>query len=151
MNPGLAYLVDTNVLIYAYDAADPAKRRRAIEVLAALASSGTGALSVQVLSEFYVNVTRKPKAPLTAEQARDTSIRLCRSWHVLELEARTHLGAVAGVLQHQMSYWDALLWATAQQSFVPNILTEDQQHGRLIEEIRYLNPFDADFELAQLA
>jgi predicted nucleic acid-binding protein len=73
------YLVDTNVLLYAYDARYPAKRRRAIELMAVLAAAGTGVLSVQVLSEFYVNVTRKPSIPLTPEQARDSSIRLCRS------------------------------------------------------------------------
>ena len=150
-NADPVYLIDTNVLIYAYDAANPFKRRRAIEVLAALARAGSGALSVQVLSEFYTNITRKPRVPLTSEQARDTSIRLCRSWHVLDLTVRTHLDAIAGVAQHGMSYWDALVWATAKQSGVPNIITEDQTHGRLIESVRYFNPFHLDFKMSLLS
>jgi len=151
MDGALAYLVDTNVLIYAYDAADPAKRRRAIDVLAKLASSGLGALSVQVLGEFYINIVRKPAVPLSPQQARDTAIRLCRSWQVLDLTVRTHLDAVSAVTEHQMSYWDALIWATARQDHLPYVITEDQQHGRLVGEIRYLNPFSDEFDLSTFA
>lgn len=146
-----AYLVDTNVLIYAYDAADSDKRRRAIESLVRLRRFRLGALSVQILGEFYTNVTRKPLKPLTPQEARDTSIRLCLSWPVLDLTVRTHLDAVRGVQEYRMSYWDALVWATARENGVRFIVTEDQQHGRLIEDIRYMNPFHAQFDLAMLS
>jgi predicted nucleic acid-binding protein len=69
-----------------------------------LAASSLGALSVQVLGEFYTNVTRKPAIPLTPEQARDTSIRLCRSWPVVDLDIRTFLDALQGVSAHGLSY-----------------------------------------------
>jgi predicted nucleic acid-binding protein len=69
---------------------------------------------------------------------------------VLDLTVRTYLDAVAGVAQYKMSYWDALVWATAKQSGVPNIITEDQTHGRLIDNVRYFNPFNADFDIARL-
>jgi predicted nucleic acid-binding protein len=146
-----AYLVDTNVLIYAYDAADSDKRRRAIESLVRLRRFRLGALSVQILGEFYTNVTKKPQKPLTPQEARDTSIRLCLSWPVLDLTVRTHLDAVRGVQEYRMSYWDALVWATARENGVPFIVTEDQEHGRLIEDIRYMNPFHAKFDLAMLS
>ncbi len=59
-------LVDTNVLVYAYDRSEPEKQRRALEVLDRLA---VGVLSTQVLAEFFVAVTRKIPAPLSAEEA----------------------------------------------------------------------------------
>jgi predicted nucleic acid-binding protein len=151
MDGDLAYLVDTNVLLYAYDAADPVKRRRAIEVLVTLAVSGQGALSVQVLGEFFTNVTRKPAVPLTSEQARDTSIRLCRSWQVLDLTVRTYLDAIDGVARYRFSYWDALIWATAKQNGVANIVTEDQEHGRLFDNVRYLDPFSPSFDMTMIS
>jgi predicted nucleic acid-binding protein len=148
------FLVDTNVLVYAYDSASPLKRRRAIDVLNRLRGSDRGCLSVQVMSEFYTNVTRvtrKPLFPLTPDQAQDSSIRYVRSWYILDLTDRTFLDAVQAVQQHRMSYWDALIWATASQNGVANILTEDQQDGRLIGPIRYHDPFSADFDLSRLA
>jgi predicted nucleic acid-binding protein len=144
------FLVDTNVLIYAYDGASPQKRQRAIDVLGRLRGSDRGCLSVQVMSEFYTNVTRKPLFPLTSDQARDSSIRYVRSWYILDLTDRTFLDAVQAVQVHHMSYWDALIWATASQHGVANILTEDQQDGRLIGPIRYHDPFAVDFDLSRL-
>jgi predicted nucleic acid-binding protein len=149
MNGAPAFLVDTNVLIYAYDAADPAKRQRALDVLAAL-TTGRGALSVQVLGEFYTNVTYKPQVPLTAAEARDSSIRYCLSWPILALTERTFLDALVGVFMYQLSYWDALIWATARENDIPNVVTEDQEHARLIGEVRYLNPFSPAFEMSLL-
>jgi len=51
--------VDTNILIYAHDIDAKAKHNVAKNVLAELWSQRTGVLSLQVLQEFYVNVTRK--------------------------------------------------------------------------------------------
>jgi predicted nucleic acid-binding protein len=145
------YLIDTNVLIYAYDAADSAKQVKALEVLRRARTAGIGALSVQVLGEFYTNITRKPLKPLTVEEAQATALRYCRSWPVLDLTDRTFLDAVGAVAQHRLSFWDALIWGTAMQNRLPYILTEDQQHGRLVGGVRYLNPFDPSFDLAQLS
>ena len=61
--------VDTNVLIYAHDVDAKAKHEIAKTVLRELWSSRTGVLSMQVLQEFYVNVTRK----LTTTVARSTA------------------------------------------------------------------------------
>jgi predicted nucleic acid-binding protein len=150
MNARQDFLVDTNVLIYVYDASSPEKRRRAMEVMDRLFDSGRGSLSVQVLGEFYTNVTRKPLLPLTRNQAHDSSIRLTRSWPIWGLTERIFVNAIQGVAAHSLSYWDALLWATAGENGVSNILTEDQQHSRIVGGIRYLNPFADDFDLALL-
>jgi predicted nucleic acid-binding protein len=147
---GPAYLIDTNVLVYAYDTADALKQLISTDVLRRLAN-GRGAFSVQVLGEFFVNVTRKPRFPLTPEEARRTSINLCRSWPVLDLDVRTYLDAVRAVDAHRLSFWDALVWGTAMQNGVPFIVTEDQQHERLVEDVRYLNPFTSGFDLARLS
>ena len=148
---GSAYLIDTNILIYAYDTAEPAKRTRAWEVLRHVRRERTGVLSVQILNEFYSNVTRKLLYPLTVEQARVTAVRFCRSWQILDLTDRTFLDAAGAVSQYQMSFWDALIWGTANQHEVPYVITEDQEHGRLIGPICYLNPYHPNFDLAQLS
>jgi predicted nucleic acid-binding protein len=147
---GSAYLIDTNILIYAYDARDAFKQRRAVDVMRTLQASKLGALSVQVLGEFYVNVTRKPLFPLTVEEARLSSVRLCRSWPVLDVTAHAYLDALQGVSLFKLSFWDALVWATARNGGIGSIVTEDQEHLRLVGDVRYYNPFDQRFDLSML-
>ena len=53
-------------------------------------------------------------------------------------------------MQHQLHYYDSLIWAAAKLNQIQEIVTEDGQHGRVIEGVRYLNPFHADFHLSML-
>src|ERR1700681_143196 len=50
---------DTNVLIYADDKSAPAKQRRALDLVAEHRRARTGVVSMQVLQEYFVTVTRK--------------------------------------------------------------------------------------------
>jgi predicted nucleic acid-binding protein len=149
-NDSSAFFLDTNVLVYAYDPADAAKRTRAMVVLTRLGAQQRGALSAQVLSEFFVTVTRKIEPPLTLEEGEQRVTNYMRSWQVYALTARMVVEAVRGVRQHQLAYWDSLIWATAKLSGVPTVLSEDFTDGRLIEGVRFLNPFAATFDLNRL-
>ena len=146
-----AFLVDSNVLVYAYDQSEGRKRQRAIEVLEAVATGQAGFLSTQILGEFFVTATRKIPSPLSLREASTVVTRYIESWSVIHLTAALVLEALRGVEQHQLHYYDALVWAAAKLHQVQEILTEDGQHGRLIEGVRYLNPFDDKFDMAVLS
>ena len=90
-----AFLVDTNVLVYAYDPSDGAKRERAIAVLDRLGAAQMGALSPQILGEFFVTVTRKIPSPLTPAQAERSLTNYVRSWAVLDLTSAIRPGGRA--------------------------------------------------------
>jgi predicted nucleic acid-binding protein len=148
-----AFLVDTNVLVYAEDAADPAKRVRSVEILERLTLSAKGVLSVQVLNEFFAVVTRgKRRLPprLTKEQAEARCNEFAASWTVLELSLEATKDAMRACRTYSLSYWDALIWSTARLNGVGTLLTEDMQDGRLIEGVRILNPLNPAFDLARL-
>jgi predicted nucleic acid-binding protein len=149
-NASPAFLVDTNVLVYAYDPADPAKRERAIAVLRALQASGLGALSVQVLGEFFSATTKKLNPPLPPSEAGEAVINLYRSWEVFELYLPMVIDAVRGVSAHRFSYWDALIWATAKHNGLPFVLSEDFNDGQVVEGVRIVNPFETSFDLGIL-
>src|SRR5947209_3938316 len=100
-------LVDTNVLVYRWDRADPVKQQRAEVVVDRLASEGIGAFSTQVLGEFVVTVIRKPAVPLPLEAALEEVGRYLRSWVVLDVTPKVVEEAVRGVRAHRMNYWDA--------------------------------------------
>lgn len=149
-NGSSAFLVDTNVLVYAYDPTDGAKRERAIAVLERLGARQTGALSVQISGEFFVAVTRKISCPLTEEEAERSVTNYTRSWVVYALTELVVLEAVRGLRRHHLSYWDSLIWATAKLNGVPNVLSEDFSDGALLDGVRFLNPFAETFDLALL-
>lgn len=149
-NSSSAFLVDTSVLVYAYDPTDGAKRERAITVLKHLGTCQMGALSAQILGEFFVTVTQKIPSPLTEAEAERSVMHYVRSWVVYDLTELVVLEAVRGLRQHRLSYWDSLIWATAKLNGVPNVLSEDFSDGTLLEGVRFLNPFAETFDLALL-
>jgi predicted nucleic acid-binding protein len=149
-NGSSAFLVDTNVLVYAYDPSDGDKRERAIEVLESLGTRQMGSLSAQILGEFFVTVTRKIPLPLTEEEAERSVTNYARSWIVYDLTKFIVLEAMRGLQRHRLSYWDSLIWATAKLNNVPNVLSEDFNEGALLEGVRFLNPFTKTFELTLL-
>ena len=145
------FLVDTNVLVYMYDQNEPVKQDRAIVLYERLLALGLGALSVQVLNEFFNATTRKLKPPLPIVDAIEVVSDLCRAWTVLELQPQQVLEAVRAVQAYKLSYFDALIWATARHHDIPFLLSEDLNDGQLIEGVRIVNPFAPSFDMAILS
>lgn len=143
-------LLDTNVLVYAYDPGDVAKQAKAQQVIERVSGRG-GAVSVQVLGEFYWTVTRKIQPPLSPERAARSVENYLRSWPVLDLTRAVVAEAVRGAASRlQLPYWDALIWATAKLNQVPLVLSEDFADGIFLEGVRFLNPFAPAFDLTLL-
>jgi predicted nucleic acid-binding protein len=143
-------LVDTNVLVYAYDSANTAKQQIALNVLDELVSSGIGVLSVQVLAEFTVAVTRKIANPLNFDAVLNSVQNYLRSWTVIDLTGLIILEAVRGVREYSFSYWDAQIWAAARLNQIPVIYSEDFASGSTVEGVTFINPFDGDFKVTQI-
>jgi predicted nucleic acid-binding protein len=142
-------LVDTNIVVYAYDARDPEKLARARAVLGALVASDRGALSTQVLGEFYSTLVRKEIA--SKSQAEQAVLEYVHSWIAFDVKLPSVVEAVRAARQYQFDYYDALIWATAKLNGVPNILSEDGQDGQVLEGVRRMNPLHPSFDLAMLS
>lgn len=141
-------LVDTNVLVYAYDRAQPTRQQQALAVLDRLALTGTGAITTQVLAEFFVTVTRKLVAPLNVADAYVRVENYLRVWTVYDLSGLVVLEAARGVRDHQLNFWDAQIWAAARLNQLPVVFSEDFNIGATLEGVRFVNPFDPAFQLA---
>jgi predicted nucleic acid-binding protein len=140
-------IVNTNVLLYAYDKSAPVKQPQAVATLDRLVRQGLGVLTSQVLAEFFVNAIRKLEPPLTIEEAYDRVQNYLLSWEVLDLTGAIVLEAVRGTQVYRMSYWDAQIWASARLYQIPVIFSEDFDAGAVIEGVRFVNPFADDFDL----
>ena len=140
-------MVDTNVLLYAYDRGEPVKQPQAEAVLDSLATLRLGVLTPQVLAEFFVNATRKLEPPLTTEEAYDRIQNYLLAWEVLDVRGAIVLEAVRGVRTHKMAYWDAQIWASARLHQIAVIFSEDFNVGAVVEGVRFVNPFADGFDL----
>src|SRR5687768_7199669 len=103
------FLVDTNVLVYMYDQNEPVKRERAIALYERLLALGVGALSVQILNEFFNATTRKLRPRLPIVDAIEVVSDLCSAWKVLDLQNQQVLDAIRAVAAYKLSYFDALI------------------------------------------
>lgn len=133
--------VDTNVLVYAFDASEPAKKARALEILGAYSSRDTPTISTQILQEFYVSVVRKLKVPLSEEDAEAAVQRLCRL-PVVQIDPAVVLAAIRTSRRMRLSFWDALVVQAALEGGCKRLLTEDLHHGTVVDGVlTIVNPF----------
>ena len=134
-----AVFVDSNILIYAHDADAGPKRDRAVERLRPLWESGTGRLSVQVLQEFYVNVTRKLITPVSRSTAREV-VSSYAAWVKEPTTPDTVIRAIDIAEMAQIMFWDALIVASAEEAQATQIYSEDLNAGQTIAGIKIVNP-----------
>lgn len=133
---GRAFL-DTNVLVYAVDDADPEKKKAA---RALLAQAENVVISAQVLNEFYVTVTRKLKPAVDAEAAGHMVRKLARL-QCVPVDAQLVQLALRAGQRWQLSHWDSLVVEAARQSGCVKVLTEDLADGASYDGLVIENPF----------
>jgi predicted nucleic acid-binding protein len=129
---------DTNVLLYGDDESAPVKQRRSRDLVAEHRQAGTGVISLQVLQEYFVNVTRKLGVdPRIARR----KLELLAELDVSIPQVPDVLAAIDLHRLHGFTFWDALILRTAQQAGCTILLSEDFQHGREIDGVTIINPF----------
>jgi len=129
---------DTNILVYADDQENPAKQRRALELFNEHRRSRTGVVSMQVLQEYFVTVTRKLQIDARTARRR---VELLSKFDVVVPEVSDVLAAIDLHRLHGFSFWDALILRAAKQAGCSVLFSEDMQQAREIDGIRIVNPF----------
>ena len=134
-----SHFLDTNILLYSIscDPAETSKRDRAINLL----ERDDGALSVQVLQEFYVQATRATRSDSLSHQIAAGLIATWTRFRVQEITLSILTGALEIKAAHGFSYWDSAIIAAARALGCRTLYTEDMAHGREVEGIAIINPF----------
>lgn len=132
--------VDTNVLLYAYDPSAGERHAKARELVGRLGRERRGALSVQVLQEFYVNATRKIAVPLPPERAL-ARLQVLSRWQAHSPLPTDVLAACEIAARHRLSLWDAMIVRSASVLGCSVLWTEDLNPGQRIADVEITNPF----------
>ena len=130
--------LDTNILLYCDDSAYPAKQVRALELVLKHQRQKTGVISLQVLQDYFSNVTRK--LGVDAGLARQ-KVEIYTRFYVVEVSVSDILAAIDLHRLQVISFWDALIVHSAKQAGCREVLSEDMQHGQVIDGVRIVNPF----------
>lgn len=132
--------VDANILVYAEDRDAGSKHKVARDLVADLWRSGEGVLSIQVLQEFFVTVTRKMPHPLRPDEAL-AIVEQYLTWRVVENTGDLLLGGIRLASTLKVSFWDALVVQAARLERCDRLWTEDLNHGQRVGDLVILNPF----------
>jgi predicted nucleic acid-binding protein len=139
-SPEIDQFVDTNILIYAFDHSAGYKHKIALQLVEGWWESETGCLSIQVLQEFYVTVTRKVTPPLERSIARQIVADLAQ-WRLHTPEAGDILQAIDFQQEYQLSFWDALIVQSATRLGCKQLFSEDMSDGQRYGDVQVINPF----------
>jgi predicted nucleic acid-binding protein len=134
------YFLDTNILVYAYDRSAGDKHTLAVKLVEECWENENGCLSIQVLQEFFVNVTRKIATPLEHQTARQIVADLAH-WRLQSPDASDFLQAIDLQQSYQLSFWDAMVVQSAARLGCKQLLSEDLNHGQVYGDVQVINPF----------
>lgn len=132
--------VDTNILVYAHDRGSGVRHDQAKDLVECLWRERSGLLSTQVVQEFYVNVRRRAKNPLSANEARRL-VEDYLSWEVVVNDGDAILGALDIERRFTLSFWDALIVQAANVANAETLYSEDLNHGQTYGMVEVVNPF----------
>jgi predicted nucleic acid-binding protein len=139
MNEEAAFL-DTNILCYTKDSSDQNKHQLAVKLVEDLILSKRACISTQVINEFYVFLKRAARSEEELNLARITAQSLTNLFPV-PLTAELQTAAWLIEQRFNLSWWDSLIIAAANQANCKVLYTEDMQHEQKIGELMIINPF----------
>jgi predicted nucleic acid-binding protein len=142
----VASLVDTNILVYCFDSAELVKRAAARDLMRKGAAANSICIPHQALIEFVSVATRRKagmKPLLPDDEATRQAEGFMADFSVLYPNEHVFRAALRGMATYRLPWFDAHLWAYADHYGLPEIISEDFEHGRMYGTVRVKNPFVA--------
>jgi predicted nucleic acid-binding protein len=141
----VAFLVDTNLLVYRYDPRFPDKQSAATALLRKGIASGEAVLPYQALVEFVAATTRPLRPEGASLLSREEALReveeILAQFAVLYPTEGVFRLAVRGAAAYRLGWFDALIWAYAEHYAIPEIWSEDFCTDAIYGTVRIVNPF----------
>lgn len=130
--------IDTNIAVYADDAAYPDKQAIAAALIAETYQKGEAVISTQVMQEYYNAAVNKLKIDAAFAVER---LRFFARFEVVSATPQLVIAATDLHRLHSLSYWDALILQSAISSGCHTLYSEDLNHGQIINGVKIVNPF----------
>ena len=130
--------IDTNLLLYSLDSFDQDRKKHSRSILKKISDQYTGVISTQVMQEFYVAATKKLNADPVIIKGILTQLT---NFEIISISPELVFSAIDCSILNRLSFWDALIIASAASAKCKEVWTEDLNHGQIILGVRIKNPF----------
>lgn len=137
-----SFLIDTNVLVYAYTDEDKEKQKIAQKLLEPCwKRERYYYVSLQNLAEFFVAITKKGTHVISSEQAHNIiqDIIGFSHWKIIQYSSNALLSSTQ---RKNKDFWDTLIAATMLENGIQNVYTEDLKGFSIYSQIKARNPFE---------
>lgn len=135
------FFLDTNIFIYSFDSSAPEKSLRATRLIQKALATGKGAVSYQVVQEFFNVALRRFAQPMRPEEAEEYLKTVFLPLLRVHSSQSLYLNALGLASRNRLPWYDSLILASALQAQCGLLLSEDFQHGRKFEDLQIENPF----------
>lgn len=135
------YFLDTNILVYVFDAKATAKAKRAATLVRQAVDTGVGIISYQVAQEFLNLALRRFPHPFTVAEAEQYFLAVLKPLLAVESSPSLFLEGLRISSRYQFGWYDSLIIAAALEGKCSILYSEDMQDGQRIESLRIENPF----------
>ncbi|HEV2135126.1 MAG TPA: PIN domain-containing protein [Terracidiphilus sp.] len=135
------YFLDTNIFVYSFDSAAPAKARKAQDLIAEALATGKGVVSYQVVQEFFNAALRRFALPMKIADAERYLTSVFRPLLGVQSSGALFSQALLTFGKNKLSWYDSLIVAAALQANCDLLYSEDMQHGQKYGNLRVVNPF----------
>ena len=134
-------LLDSNILIYAYDRSEAKKHAIAKELVKERWKKEDSVLSIQNLAEFYSVITSKIERPLEIDRAKQIVLDYIDGFEILRYNEKTIVEAINVQAIYKIPFWDALIVATMEENSIDTIITENEKDFKKVKWVKTINPF----------
>jgi predicted nucleic acid-binding protein len=136
-------LIDTNILVYAYDTSEGTKHEVSKDLLRRIWQGGGGIVSLQNLMEFFIVITQKVENPIDVLEAKTIVEDFLKSdnWLIIDRDLDTFLSAIDLVNKYDIHLWDAVIVACMMENEITEIMTENKKDFEKIPDISVTVPF----------
>lgn len=134
-------LLDSNILIYAYDRSEGKKHPIAKELVKERWKKEDSVLSTQNLAEFYSVITSKIERPLEIGKAKQIVLDYIDGFEILRYSEKTVVEAINVQAIYKIPFWDALIVATMEENSIDTIITENEKDFKKAKWVKTINPF----------
>lgn len=135
------YFIDTNIFVYQFDRRNTKKRELAKNIIKNALINGRGFISIQVIQEFFNVATNKFESPMSVIDAKSYLEKVFEIFNIVYPNTHTISTSLNIFATTKYSFYDSLIIAAAVKSGCKVLLTEDLNHGQMIQNVKIENPF----------
>ena len=135
------FFLDTNIIVYSFDQSSARKAKVADGLIRQGLLTRKGAISYQVVQEFFNVARKRSPGPMRLEEAEHFLSTVLGPLCIVHSSPALFHRALQLVGRFRLHWYDALIVAGALEAKCGILYSEDFQNGQKFDDLEIRNPF----------